>query len=133
LKFFDDAADVIGAQNQLPPKRTTRNSHMTNASRPLVLVTGTTGKQGCATVAKLLASGKTHIRALTRDPASPKTQNLAKQGVELICGDFDDSSAVRAALNGVSTAFSVQIFEGKGGLEAEERQGIPLYPGKAFM
>jgi uncharacterized protein YbjT (DUF2867 family) len=43
--------------------------------------------------------------------------------VELIGGDFDDPAAVRAALKGVSAAFSVQTFEGKGGLEAEERQG----------
>jgi uncharacterized protein YbjT (DUF2867 family) len=97
---------------------------MTNAARPLVLVTGATGKQGGATVAKLLSSGKTRIRALTRDPSSPKAQNLAKQGVEIVRGDFDDSAAIRAALNGISAAFSVQTFEGKGGLQAEERQGI---------
>ena len=96
---------------------------MTNEMKPLVLVTGGTGKQGGATVAALLPANKTRIRVLTRDPKSPKAQRLAQQGVELASGDLDDPAAVQAALQGVSAAFSVQTFEGKGGLEAEERQG----------
>ena len=96
---------------------------MTNEMKPLVLVTGGTGKQGGATVAALLPANKTRIRVLTRDPKSPKAQRLAQQGVELASGDLDDPAAVQAALQGASAAFSVQTFEGKGGLEAEERQG----------
>ena len=96
---------------------------MTNEMKPLVLVTGGTGKQGGATVAALLPANKTRIRVLTRDPKSPKAQRLAQQGVELASGDLDDPAAVQAALQGVSAAFSVQTFEGKGGPEAEERQG----------
>ena len=96
---------------------------MTNEIKPLVLVTGGTGKQGGATVAALLPANKTRIRVLTRDPKSPKAQRLAQQGVELASGDLDDPAAVQAALQGVSAAFSVQTFEGKGGPEAEERQG----------
>jgi uncharacterized protein YbjT (DUF2867 family) len=53
------------------------------------------------------------------------SRRLAQQGVELASGDLDDPAAVQAALQGVSAAFSAQTFEGKGGLEAEERQGIP--------
>jgi NAD(P)-dependent dehydrogenase (short-subunit alcohol dehydrogenase family) len=97
---------------------------MTNESKPLVLVTGGTGKQGGAAVAALLAANKTRVRVLTRDPKSPKAQGLAQLGVELASGDLDDPAAVQVALQGVSAAFSVQAIEGKGGVEAEERQGV---------
>jgi uncharacterized protein YbjT (DUF2867 family) len=98
--------------------------HMTNESKPLVLVTGGTGKQGGAAVAAVLAANKTRVRVLTRDPTSPKAQRLARLGVELASGDLDDAAAVEAALQGVSAAFLVQTIEGKGGVEAEERHGI---------
>jgi uncharacterized protein YbjT (DUF2867 family) len=97
---------------------------MTNKSKPLVLVTGGTGKQGGAAVAELLAANKTRIRVLTRDPTSPRAQRLAQQGVELAAGDLDNLAAVQAALQGVSAAFLVQTIEGKGGVEAEQRNGI---------
>jgi uncharacterized protein YbjT (DUF2867 family) len=97
---------------------------MKNESKPLILVTGGTGKQGGAAVAALLPANKTRIRVLTRDPTSPKAQRLAQRGVELASGDLDDSAAVEAALQGVSAAFLVQTIEGKGGVEAEERNGI---------
>jgi uncharacterized protein YbjT (DUF2867 family) len=96
--------------------------HMTN-EKPLVLVTGGTGKQGGATVAELLAANKTRIRVLTRDHKSPKAQRLAQRGVELSLGDLDDPAAVQVALRDVSAAYSVQTTEGRGGIEAEERQG----------
>jgi uncharacterized protein YbjT (DUF2867 family) len=98
--------------------------HMTNESKPLVLVTGGTGKQGGGAVAALLAANKTRIRVLTRDPKSPNARRLAQAGIELASGDLDDPAAVQAALRGVCAAFSVQTFEGKGGIEAEGRQGV---------
>jgi uncharacterized protein YbjT (DUF2867 family) len=96
---------------------------MTTESKPLVLVTGGTGKQGGAAVAALLAANKTRLRVLTRDPRAAKAQRLADRGVELFVGDLDDPAAVQVALRNVSAAYSVQTIEGKGAIEAEERQG----------
>lgn len=90
---------------------------------PLVLVTGATGKQGGATIRSLLAAGRTRVRAMTRDPGSRSATRLAATGVEVVRGDFDDAASLRRALEGVQAAFSVQTFEGRGGVEAEERQG----------
>ena len=46
----------------------------------LVLVTGATGKQGGAVVEALLTRGH-HVRALTRNAASPAAQRLREQGL----------------------------------------------------
>ena len=96
---------------------------MSDSSKPIVLVTGGTGKQGGATVRQLLAERRARVRVLTRSPESPKAQALAAQGVEIVRGDLSDPASTRAALKGVGAAFSVQTFEGKGGIEAEVRQG----------
>jgi uncharacterized protein YbjT (DUF2867 family) len=95
----------------------------TQDSKPLVLVTGGTGKQGGATVRQLLAGARTRIRVITRTPRSPKAQSLAARGVQVVGGSFDDPDALKAALDGVSAAFSVQSFTEKGGIATEERQG----------
>jgi uncharacterized protein YbjT (DUF2867 family) len=96
---------------------------MANASDKLVLVTGGTGSQGGATVTHLLAGKKVRVRVLTRNVESPKARSLAARGVELVKGDFDDVASLRTALAGVSAAFSVQQWTGKGGTAAEELHG----------
>ncbi|MGO9313395.1 MAG: NmrA/HSCARG family protein [Syntrophobacteraceae bacterium] len=96
---------------------------MSKSSERLVLVTGGTGNQGGATVTHLLMAKRVRIRVLTRNPDSSRARRLASQGVELIGGDLDDAGAVKAALSGVSAAFSVQGFMDKGGVAAEERRG----------
>ena len=89
----------------------------------VVLVTGGTGSQGGATVTHLLAAKKVRVRVLTRNLESQKAKNLAARGVELVKGDFDDVASLRAALAGVSAAFSVQQWTEKGGTAAEELHG----------
>jgi uncharacterized protein YbjT (DUF2867 family) len=89
----------------------------------VVLVTGGTGSQGGATVTHLLAAKKVRVRVLTRNLESPKAKSLAARGAELIKGDFDDTASLMKALAGVSAAFSVQQWTGKGGTVAEELQG----------
>ena len=89
----------------------------------VVLVTGGTGSQGGATVTHLLAAKKVRVRVLTRNLESPKAKSLAARGVELVKGDFDDEASLRAALAGVSAAFSVQQWTEKGGTAAEELNG----------
>src|SRR6202142_1624889 len=68
----------------------------------MFLVTGITGKVGGATAEHLLAHGK-KVRALVRN--REKAINWAKQGVELVDGDWNDSAAIERALKGVEGAF----------------------------
>jgi uncharacterized protein YbjT (DUF2867 family) len=93
------------------------------SSENVVLVTGGTGSQGGATATHLLAAKKVRVRVLTRNLESPKAKSLAARGVELVKGDFEDVASLRAALAGVSAAFSVQQWTEKGGTAAEELNG----------
>jgi len=68
----------------------------------MFLVMGITGKVGGATANHLLAQGK-QVRALVRD--RQKASNWADRGVELVDGDWNDSSAIERALKGVEGAF----------------------------
>ena len=68
----------------------------------MFLVMGITGKVGGATAEHLLAHGK-KVRALVRN--REKAANWAKQGVELVDGDWNASAAIERALKGVEGAF----------------------------
>ncbi len=89
-----------------------------------VLVTGATGQQGGAVVRQLLANNW-QVRALTRDPAQPAAQSLARQGVEVVKGDISDPAALQAALQGIYGVFSVQNFMTQG-VEGEVHLGQTL-------
>ncbi len=68
----------------------------------MYLVMGITGKVGGATVRHLLKQDK-QVRALVRD--REKAAKWADQGVELVDGDWNDATAIAAALKGVDGAF----------------------------
>src|ERR1700735_4730172 len=68
----------------------------------MYLVMGITGKVGGATARHLLKEGK-EVRALVRNPE--KAAKWADQGVELVVGDWNDATAITAALQGVEGAF----------------------------
>src|ERR1700729_2135021 len=68
----------------------------------MFLVMGITGKVGGATAKHLLAQGK-KVRALVRN--REKASSWANQGVELVDGDWNDSTAIEHALKGVEGAF----------------------------
>ena len=68
----------------------------------MFLVMGITGKVGGATAEHLLARGQ-QVRALVRN--REKASSWAKQGVELVDGDWNDPTAIERALNGVEGAF----------------------------
>jgi uncharacterized protein YbjT (DUF2867 family) len=89
-----------------------------------VLVTGATGKQGGHLVGELLARGHS-VRALTRKPESPAAAALAKRGVTIVPGDFDDQGSLERAARGVDTVFAMSTpFES--GDKTETREGINL-------
>ncbi|MFI8518436.1 NmrA/HSCARG family protein [Streptomyces sp. NPDC085481] len=91
---------------------------------PTVAVTGATGAQGGATARALLAAGH-HVRALTRDPASPAAEALRALGADVRRADFDDRGSLDAALAGADSLFAVSTPFGTG-IDAEVRQGKAL-------
>lgn len=89
-----------------------------------VLVTGATGAQGGA-VANALVQAQMKVRALTREPGGVRAQALARAGVELVPGAFDDHDALTNAMSGVDAAFSVQLYN-PAEPEAERRHAAAL-------
>ncbi|MFJ8924598.1 Uncharacterized conserved protein YbjT, contains NAD(P)-binding and DUF2867 domains [Streptomyces sp. LamerLS-316] len=80
---------------------------MTDAASP-VLVAGATGRQGGATARALLAQG-TPVRALVRDPDTPRARAVEALGAQLCVGDLTEPSTLGAAVDGVRAVFSVQM------------------------
>ncbi|MEU1174064.1 NmrA family NAD(P)-binding protein [Streptomyces microflavus] len=80
---------------------------MASRSAP-VLVTGATGRQGGA-VARALLAADVPVRALVRDPHSPRAKAVEALGVELVTGDLADRSSLGPACADVRAVFSVQM------------------------
>jgi uncharacterized protein YbjT (DUF2867 family) len=90
--------------------------------KPIVLVTGSTGRQGGAVARELLAAGEFHIRAMTRHPDGDAARLLAAEHAEVVHGDLDDPESLRHALNDVWGVFAMQN-SWEAGVEREEQQG----------
>jgi uncharacterized protein YbjT (DUF2867 family) len=85
---------------------------MTDLKQP-VLIFGATGQQGGSVATALLKAGWP-VRALVRDPGSPKSVMLRDGGVDLVQGTFADTQVIRTAMQGVYGVFSVQPSSGQG-------------------
>ncbi|MEG8178430.1 NmrA/HSCARG family protein [Nocardia terpenica] len=72
----------------------------------LVFVTGSTGQQGGAVAARLLADGW-KVRALTRNPDGEKARALAAAGAELVVGGLEDDAVLARAIDGAYGVYSV--------------------------
>ena len=94
------------------------------ASDRTILITGVTGKQGGAVAQALQGSGF-HLRGLTRVPDGERATALARQGIDIVKGDFDDEATLRRALAGAWGVFAVQNA-GEAGAERVEAQGKRL-------
>lgn len=68
-----------------------------------ILVSGATGRTGGAAIAELLKMGGS-VRAYLRSDGE-KASALREQGVEIAVGDFTDIDAIRAAMEGVRSAY----------------------------
>ena len=111
----------------------TKSQHVNEQSSELVLVTGVTGRQGGA-VARALIENGFRVRGMTRNPSSDRAAEMASLGVELIQGDFDDSTSLDAAMTGVSGIFLVTNFwehnydgevrHGRNVVDAANRNGV---------
>jgi len=91
------------------------------AQKLTVVVTGSTGKQGGAVARGLLERGHA-VRAITRDTNSSQAKTLAAAGASLVAASLEDTAAIKKALEGATSLFSVTLPYG--GTEAETRQGI---------
>ncbi|WP_193081647.1 NmrA/HSCARG family protein [Brevibacterium aurantiacum] len=87
-----------------------------------IAVIGASGQQGRAVVSALLARD-VHVRALVRDPSSPRAQHLAQVGAELVSADLNDATALEEALRGATAAFAMTTFAGRGGTRSEIEHG----------
>jgi len=96
---------------------------MVNADKT-VLVTGATGRQGGAVVRHMLPN-RWKLRALTRNPSSHASQELARQGVDVLQGDLEDPPSLERASRGVYGIYSVQDFWAVGA-RREVQQGKNL-------
>ncbi|MEV5496052.1 NmrA family NAD(P)-binding protein [Nonomuraea fuscirosea] len=89
------------------------------------LVTGATGQQGGAVVARLLKHGHEPV-AYVRDPESPAAAALAAQGVRLATGDLADREALTRAAKGMDAIFGLTVPFGENGAAEEIAQGRAL-------
>src|SRR5258708_35116032 len=91
------------------------------AHQLIVVVTGSTGKQGGAVARGLLERGH-KVRAVTRDPNSSQAKSLANAGATLVAASLEDTAAITQALEGATSLFAMTTPFG-GGTDAETRQG----------
>jgi len=78
-------------------------------SKPIITVVGATGNQGRAVVRAFNASGRWQVRALTRNPSGPVAQQFAKEGVEVVQGDFTDLEDLVRAFSGSYAVYGLSI------------------------
>jgi len=93
------------------------------SQKPIVLVTGATGAQGGAVVSELLKGDKLTIRAITRNPSSPKARALTSKGVQVVKADMSDAASLRSAFSGVDRAYLVTDMTGPKGTKGETESG----------
>jgi len=71
--------------------------------KPLILVTGATGKTGASTINQLLAQAYP-VRALTHR-SDERSERLMQAGVEVVVGSLEDATDLRKAMAGVHRAY----------------------------
>jgi uncharacterized protein YbjT (DUF2867 family) len=83
-----------------------------NAGGKVVAVVGATGAQGGGLVRAILGDQSEDfvVRAITRDLESPKAQDLARSGAQVVQADLDDFDSVRKAFDGAYAVFCVTFF-----------------------
>jgi uncharacterized protein YbjT (DUF2867 family) len=86
-----------------------------------VVVCGSTGRQGGAITRHLLATGWP-VRALTRDPDSPKARALRDAGAEVVQADMAERASLDRAFAGAYGVFNVQNPQ-IAGFDGEVTQG----------
>ena len=80
--------------------------------RKIIAVVGATGAQGGGLCRAILQDrkGGYRVRALTRNPSSPKAKELEAMGAEVVAADVDDEKSLEKAFQGAHGAFCVTFF-----------------------
>jgi len=80
--------------------------------KKIIAVVGATGAQGSGLVRAIMnePDGGFTARAITRNVDSPKAQELAALGVEVVAADLDDVSSLERAFDGAYGAYCVTFF-----------------------
>ncbi len=81
-------------------------------SKKTIAVLGATGAQGGGLAHAILADANSDfaVRAISRNPDSPKAQELARLGAEVVQADLDDVESLKRAFRGCYGAFCVTNF-----------------------
>ena len=82
------------------------------ADKRIIAVLGATGAQGGGVARAILndPEGGYAVRAITRNADSPKAQELAAHGAEIVVADLDDERSLEGAFKGAHGAFCVTNF-----------------------
>lgn len=82
------------------------------SDKKIIAVVGATGAQGGGLVNAILEdpAGEFAVRALTRNPDSPKARELAARGVEVVAADLDDVASLERAFARAYGVFGVTNF-----------------------
>lgn len=91
-------------------------------TKPLILVTGATGKTGRPVVEQLLVH-EYPVRALVHR-VDERSRQLSELGAEVVVGDFHDLPSLRAAMKGIKRAYFCYPTQGDRLLEAAANVAI---------
>jgi hypothetical protein len=109
------------------------------APKQTLTIFGATGNQGGNVIDTILSdpalAQKYHLRGITRDPSSRKSQALASKGVELVKADLTNTSSIEAAVRGAHGVFAMtdywslldknkEIAQGKTIVDACKKEGV---------
>lgn len=98
------------------------NQRIMIMTKPLILVTGATGKTGRPVVEQLLVHGYP-VRALVHR-VDERSRHLSELGAEVVVGDFHDLPSLRAAMKGIERAYFCYPPQGDRLLEAAANVAI---------
>jgi len=101
----------------------------------IITVFGATGKQGGSVAAALFKDPKFKVRAVTRNPDSPRAKALADKGAEVVKGDLADAASVAKTVEGAYGCFLLtdywshcdankEIAQGKLAVDACKAAGV---------
>jgi uncharacterized protein YbjT (DUF2867 family) len=109
---MQDARAQARARQLMRSQQRFRRCAMRSNERPVIAVVGATGVQGGGLVRAILddPAGRFSVRALTRDPRSPRARALAEAGAEVVRADLDDLDTLVTAFAGVHGVFGVTNF-----------------------